>query len=390
MLLLVLMLSGFASADPNDTKFADKPEHLVLLLIDGLSYKVWDNMELPNLEKMIAGGSLLEKVYLPPAAHPTAGAYAELHTGSIPNPVMMSGTIFIDRDTEYLQKCFYPEKTAVFVTNTRAYESISDKYHATHQKSGPNSEAVEKALEFMEYYKPSFTRLHLQDTGGAGTRSMRAEEDVPWRWNIWAEGSPYRVEMARVDSLVGVFVDCLEKLGILEKTAIIICGDHGQHDTGWHPPEFQDSAITTGVLWGAGLKKGVRIPYAELIDLAPTVCDLMNVQHPSSSIGHTLHETMTGRESHSSNRKREIRDLNELLSGYREKSIRALWLLENSASGKKGQYYLRFQREIREKFYTIDRFSEWPDFSSLESLIAHNRDVLNSLDTLLSEMNAER
>ena len=74
-------------ADPFSTAFSDSTAHVILLIIDGLSYKVWDKMDLPNLRKLSDRRVIVEKNYLPPAAHPTAGAYAELHSGSIPNPI---------------------------------------------------------------------------------------------------------------------------------------------------------------------------------------------------------------------------------------------------------------------------------------------------------------
>ncbi len=387
---IFLVLSGLVSAKPHETEFSEKPAHIVLLIIDGLSYKVWDKMNLPNLNKMISQGAIVEKLYLPPAAHPTAGAYAELHSGSIPNPIMMSGTLFIDRDTEYLQECFYPEKMTVFIANVRAYETISYNYHVTYQKSGRNRDAVETAVNYMNAYKPVFMRLHLQDTGGAGTRSMTTQEDVPWKWNIWAKDSPYRIEMARADSLVGAFISELDNAGILEDTAFVICGDHGQVDTGWHPPEFPESAITSCILWGPGIRKNVRIPYAELIDLTPTICSLMEVEPPAGCIGRSLDELLSKEEMISYNPKRNIMELNSVLLEYRKKYSEASWLLEQSDSGGKGHLYLRFQREIKEKFYSIDRFSDWTDFSSIESLVAHNRDVLGRLDALLVEIKASR
>ena len=251
--LLLFLAAGFSSsslsADPFSVHFAGKPEYAVLFVIDGLSYKVWDRMELSTLTKMAESGTLVERNYLPPAAHPHTGVYATIHTCSIPNPIMMSGTVFIDENTEYLPQSFFPRKTAAFSVNSLSYQSINKNYHFSYQKNGDDSEAVEWALKFIGEGRPTFTRIHLQDTGGAGSQSLRAPDDAPWQYNIWADGSPYRDVVTRADSLLGEFLYGLEKLGILDKTAVIVLGDHGQ----------ALGADTIGRLFGGNPDRDVKV-----------------------------------------------------------------------------------------------------------------------------------
>ena len=386
IMIICCLLTGTVHSDPFATSFSDKPEHAVLLIIDGLSYKVWDKMELPILDKMAADGALVEKNYLPPAAHPTTGVYREIHSGSIPNPIMMAGTVFITRETKYLQECFYPEKTTAFVTNSLAYETISYKYHYTYQKNGKDSDAVEMALEFIRLGKPSFMRVHLQDSGGAGAGSMRAGKNKDWRWNIWADNSPYRVTVARADNLVGEFINGLEKLGVLDKTVLIVMGDHGQNDTGWHPHEFLDSSITTIVLWGAGIKKGVKLPYSEQIDVVPTICELMDVEPPETSRGRVIAKALTNFTNEIPPRKKNIIELNELLIEYRKKMADTAFMLEKMSSGNQGNLFSRLNREVRERFYDINKFSEWPRFKTIEELLENNHDVMKNLDEIMDEI----
>ncbi|MBA7482659.1 hypothetical protein ES707_18153 [subsurface metagenome] len=390
IMIICCLLSGIVHTDPFATSFSDKPEHAVLLIIDGLSYKVWDKMELSVLEKMAVGGALVEKNYLPPAAHPTTGAYRELHSGSIPNPILMAGTVFITKETRYLQECFYPGKTTAFVTNSLAYETISYKYHYTYQKRGRDSDAVEMALEFMKLGKPSFMRVHLQDSGGAGSGSMRAGKDKNWRWNIWADNSPYRVTVNRADSLVGEFIKGLEKQGILDKTVLIVMGDHGQNDTGWHPLEYLDSSITSIVLWGAGIKKGVKIPYSEQIDVVPTICELMDVEPPETSQGRIIAEAFINFTKKITPRRKNIKELNELLIEYRKKMSETAYMLEKMTSGNQGNLFSKLNREIRERFYDINRFSEWPRFQTVEELLENNRNVMKNLDEIMDEIRSEQ
>ena len=106
LLIFICVFGTRSHADPFKTQFSPEPKHTVLLIVDGLSYKAWDRMNLPILKQMTSGGVRVEQLFLPPAAHPKAGEYAELHSGSIPNPIMMSGTVFITHQTKYIQDFF--------------------------------------------------------------------------------------------------------------------------------------------------------------------------------------------------------------------------------------------------------------------------------------------
>lgn len=377
---------GETATDPLSVSFSEKPEYAVLFVIDGLSHKIWDKMELPVLDNLVKNGTLVERNYLPPAAHPHTGVYAELHTCSIPNPIMMAGTVFINRDTVYLSQCFYPGKTTAFVVNSLSYRSISRFYNYSYQKNGSDAESVKWALEFMKEGSPAFMRVHLQNPGGAGSRSMRAPDDTDWQYNIWAENSPYRDAITRADSLLGEFIKSLDKLGVLDKTVIIVLGDHGQNDSGWHPLEFVDSSITTTVLWGAGIKKGVVIPYAELIDVVPTVCELMEVELPKTSRGRTIVEALSGYGGDIPPRNMFIKEMLDQFVSYRKKMAEARYAVEKITSGKQGFLFTQLNRQISRNFYDINRFTEWPQFDSIEELLENNRETMKKLETLLLEI----
>jgi len=47
----------FAGTAPVQDRPASGPEHVILIIVDGLSYKVWDKMELPALRKLASGDS---------------------------------------------------------------------------------------------------------------------------------------------------------------------------------------------------------------------------------------------------------------------------------------------------------------------------------------------
>ncbi len=123
-------------------KFAARPSQAVLVVIDGLSYKTWDKMELPVLDEMASSGTLIKQVFLPPAAHPHEGPYAKLHTCSIPNPILMAGTIFIDEKTVYFNEQFFPKLTAAFAVTKRLASSSTGVSGVTTGGAGSTRGAI--------------------------------------------------------------------------------------------------------------------------------------------------------------------------------------------------------------------------------------------------------
>lgn len=370
--------------DPFKIHFSEKPEHTILYIIDGLSYKVWNRVELPILEKMVQTGTLVEKNYLTPSAHPTQGPYAELHSCSIPNPVMMAGTIFITKETEYLSQKFFPGKTTAFVANTENYSSLNRYYHYSYQKLGPDSEGVDMALQFIKMGKPAFMRVHLQEVGEASYQIMKMTEDVPWRGNIWEKGSPYIEMLKQADNLLGSFLHGLEEIGILNKTVILVMGDHGEADSGYHPPQITDASITSILLWGAGVKKSVKIPYAEHIDVAPTICALMEIEPPQTCQGRIIAEALSHFHGEITPREMHLKKLIEQFAEYQKSEAVALNILIKIESNR-SRWYREFNN-IKQNFYDIHRFSEWPRFKTIKELLEYNQKALNQLHAFLDEI----
>jgi hypothetical protein len=365
--------------------FADKPEHTILLVLDGIAPETWEKHDLPNLKKMISEGALVEKLYAPSAAHPRTGAYAEIHSCSIPNPVMMSGTVFITKETEYLQDVFFPNRPTAFVVNSTYYRSLSNNYQFVFQQDGRDTVAYEAAIKAFDSNRPALMRLHFQDPGGAGSLSLFTDQNPAWKYNIWADGSPYRQALSKADELLGRLVEYLRQKGVLEKTAFVILGDHGQHLNGWHPPEYEESAVTTMLVWGAGAKSGARLQYAELIDVAPTISNLINVKTPANSQGRVLGELLKNGTAPGNPPRQLMKELVQQLVKFRALMPKAFESARKLSGGKQAFAFVRVNGLVREQFYDENRFTEWKRFKTLTDLVEHNNTVLKQLEDLIAE-----
>ncbi|MBC7914200.1 MAG: alkaline phosphatase family protein [Pyrinomonadaceae bacterium] len=299
-----------------------KPERTILFIIDGLPAGIEQRIEMPNLLALKYEGVSYEEVYLPLAGHP---AYSETYpwTCTIPNPVLMSGTIFIGQEglSENLIQHSFTEKPTAFYTNSWTYEAISHGF--THYVDFSENKRenlfkdelpIEAAKQAIVIQNPEFIRVHCQGPGSAGHRSHR-ESDQPYTGNIWAADSPFIQQNQYVDKLLGDFVDWLKTESLWDETVLFVMGDHGQCDTGGHGTYEPGGYTTQLVIAGNHIRKGINYKYAEMIDIAPTIAWLHHVPAPKFSAGRVLQE-ITGEEVNSDPITPSMKLLDESLIEY--------------------------------------------------------------------------
>jgi hypothetical protein len=368
---LMLSFASLASADE------PSPKRAVLLLIDGLHAQAPDRLELVQVKRLAAEGTWFRRAHLLAPDHPTTGDWAALHNSSLPNPIMLAGTLFIRPGQKLVQDCFYPEQLTAQVANCTDYTSINRSNSFSMLVNTTDAAAIEHALDLLERNDIRFMRIHLQETGLAGWQCHRTTENVPWRRNIWAEGSPYVAAARNADQLLGKFVDGLEKLGKRSDTLLVVSADHGNAPTGAHPPLCEDSWITPLVFVGPGIARGRVLDYAEHIDIVPTICHLMRVESPNAdgASGRVLRECLAGETPPSEKGPQRVRELNLLLTRYA--SVQARLLL---ASRENTALETEFRLADR-KFFGLHRVTEWPQAGSLDRLIEVDRQVLESLES---------
>src|SRR5262249_46782468 len=109
-----------------------------------------------------------------------------------------------------------------------------------------------------------------------------------------SQHAPYDAEVAYTDAAIGKLVDDLTAAHQLDRTLVVVAADHGEslgeHRERTHGVFAYD--VTLKVPWF--IWSGDRIPpraydgQVRLIDLAPTVLDLVDVPPPATFEGHSI------------------------------------------------------------------------------------------------------
>lgn len=355
-----------------------RPEHAVIFIIDGLSYKALDRLDMKNLKSLIAAGAYYEKSYNILPADPRSGEWTRYHSSSIPNPVILAGTVLLRTDQKYVQESFFPERVTAHAANDIAYARINVGFTLSFLRGSDESprhdeETMYWTLEFLRKERPAFMKVHLQDTGNGGFVCYHeTDSSKPWRHNIWAEGSPYTAATLKADEYLGQFVAELKSLGIYEKTLLFVTADHGQDDAGWHPPEADEAWAMPLVVVGQGVRQGARFEYAEQIDIVPTLCHMMGVKPPANASGRVLREALVGSGA-TAPRRQTMKELNLMI---RAGDAVMAKLRKDAGSSPEARKELAWAGR---EYYGLDRVLRWNRFGTVEKLMAHNQAVLAKL-----------
>ena len=150
-----------------------------------------------------------------------------------------------------------------------------------HSKDGPNV-AYHSAGELRQYTDiPPFATIE-QQMNGIGLTLEKQKELI----------QGYYAAVSYTDHNVGVLLDELKELGILNNTIIVLWGDHGwhlgDHDLWCKQTNFEDATRAPLIIVAPGFKAGETKSITEHVDIFPTVCDLAKVPVPTNLDGKSL------------------------------------------------------------------------------------------------------
>ena len=141
---------------------------------------------------------------------------------------------------------------------------------------------AEKFFLFVHYYDPHAPYLWHKDTPFKYPFLCQSYNDV------------YDSEIAYTDRWVGRFIDGLKQLGLYDSTLIIVVGDHGEspgdHQESVHGFFMYHSSIHVPLMIKLpGFSTALRVDeVAGLIDIVPTVCQLLGIDPPAQVEGQDL------------------------------------------------------------------------------------------------------
>jgi arylsulfatase A-like enzyme/Flp pilus assembly protein TadD len=166
---------------------------------------------------------------------------------------------------------FYGEK--------RAFASFTELERPAEAVLEPAEEWIAKARA------PWFAWVHLFDP--------HAPYQAPEPFRSRFATDAYGAEVAYVDSELGAFVGRLRERGVLEKTLIVVVGDHGEslgeHGEATHGTFAYNATLSVPwILRAPGLEAARFAPRVRLVDVVPTVLDLLGIDPPAPVDGVSL------------------------------------------------------------------------------------------------------
>ncbi len=326
--LLALFLAGACSGDvaPEDDEApaAVAPaetldlagRNLLLITIDTLRADrlgAYGDTEAatPNLDALARGGVRFDNSYSPVPL--TLPAHSTLFTGRYPftHGVRTNGRYFLPLEETTLAELLAGRgyrtwaAVATYILSAKfglgqGFEGYDDGLGAGELIRGFSSEipAAEVAARFRRWLAsgvetPFFAWLHFYDP------HQPYRPPAPWA-ERFAE-DPYRGEVAYVDSQVGAVLDELSSRGLTEETLVVVTSDHGEgfgeHGEVGHGILAYEEDLRVPLIFAApGVAPRVARERVRLVDLLPTLLELLSVESPAGVEGESFARLLAGGE----------------------------------------------------------------------------------------------
>ncbi|RSM85667.1 sulfatase [Kibdelosporangium aridum] len=381
---------GVSQGMAGSAKLSGDVRRVIVFHLDSLHHEAPERLGLENFQRVAERGTRVAEALTISPWHPTVSGFWPLSTTSFPNPTTFAGSVFLRpwRQQRYLQHSF--AGYTAHIANSDAYRSLNPGFDFVRLHDDDSDEDnVRLGLRQLRQHEDlAFMRLLLQDTNAVSQEVANAPAGVPWARDIYGNGSPYPDAVRNADRLLGTFLDGLERLGMAEDTLLVVLAD-GQSRHGWHPVQAEDSWRIPLVFAGPGVAKGRTVPYAENIDIAPTIAALAGVAGPTDDggSGRVLDEIRTtgGLANGVPRRVERInRQIVEYLrvEGWMRAHAREYPYLDVRLMAAHNGLVTDAQ------FWSLDRIDEWPQAGSLDRMIEDNQYALDLLHQALQESGA--
>ncbi|MCZ6779074.1 MAG: sulfatase-like hydrolase/transferase [Acidobacteria bacterium] len=292
------------------------PENFLLITLDTLrADRVgcygYENAMTPNLDRLAAEGVRFEDAVAP--APLTLPSHASLLTGLYPasHGLHTNGRQRLADSVPTLSERLAPHhaRRAALVASVsldslfgldRGFTHYDDRMPGAGSQNNilflgerRGDEMARLAEEWLsDESGPFFLWVHMFDP--------HAPYDAPGRWRERLS-DPYDAEVAFVDEALGQILESLRSRGLLDRTLIVVAGDHGEslgeHGEPTHGIFLYEGAVRVPLVlrYPAVLPAGrVVRSQVRLIDVMPTVLDLFGVAVPDRVEGVSLVDLLLG------------------------------------------------------------------------------------------------
>jgi choline-sulfatase len=309
--------AGLKTTGSSETKRARKDLSLVVLTIDALRWDVgfmgYGRPTTPNMDDLASKSVVFEKAYA--LSSFTGRSLAPMFIGRYPSETYCDCSHF----TEYLPK----NDMLAEILKRAGFRTAGVGSHYYFKGYGLEQGFDRFSVEVPEGKENIDQKITSDLVADKAIEILNDESFTSNRFFLWAhfmdphrdylrhKGFPefgdkardrYDGEVAFADHHAGRVIDKLRDAGLLDRTAIMVTGDHGEafmeHDIMFHGRRLWEEVVRVPWIWSVpGMDtKRVRARVSH-IDLVATVCDLLGVKPPDQSKGRSLAPLMSGEET---------------------------------------------------------------------------------------------
>jgi len=284
---------------------------------DHLGCYGYPRIETPNIDRLAAEGFLFQNATS--QAPLTLPSHSSIFTGTYPlyHGVRDNGGFYLESDNttlaEVLQQAGWATSAFIgaFVLDSRwgvnqgcdyYYDNFDLAKYKTISLDSVQRQGGEVIKAFFDWFegngqKKFFSWIHLYDPHSP----YEPPEPYKTRYGDRPWGL-YDGEIAYVDSLIGQIVEELEKKGLLEKTLIIIVGDHGEslgehHESG-HGFFIYDATQSVPLIVripSSALQGRVIESQVENVDIMPSLLEFLGLPIPKEVQGRSFLPLIAGK-----------------------------------------------------------------------------------------------
>jgi arylsulfatase A-like enzyme/tetratricopeptide (TPR) repeat protein len=277
---------------------------------DHLGCYGYDRAETPNMDRLAETGIMFKNATCQVPL--TLPSHSSMFTGTYPfyHGVRDNGGFYLEPDRTTLAEVLKAQGMATsafvgaFVVDSRwGLDQGIDYYYdnfdfAKYKRISLDSvqreggEVIEAFFEWFEdnYQNKFFSWIHLYDPH----TPYEPPEPYKTRFSKWKWGL-YDGEIAYVDELIGKVLDKLTEKAVLERTLIVIVGDHGeslgQHQENAHGFFIYDAATSIPLIIhfpSQNLSAKKVYTRVETVDIMPTLLQILGLPLPSEIQGESL------------------------------------------------------------------------------------------------------